>query len=957
MLRSRLLFAFSLLTPLTTWAQTATPSVRTAKPGNGGAVVLESMEVTGQREKPFSTANVDLPRSADDVQPYLILDAAAIARSGAIDVQDFLRKSLTMDATRITGAQGIGIAGVGSSFDLRGLGANHTLVLINGRRTSDGNNATVGVVGSQPNLNGIPLAAIERIEVLPTSGSAIYGASAAGGVINVVLRRDYRGGELRTSYQNTFESDAPVRRVDLSYGFSLEKGRTQVTLAAGFSDQALLTYQDRPFLHAYELHRQRLEGGPAGVFTFTTAAPNIRSSPTSAVLTLKPAFGGGSIGSSATFVPLGTAPTTPAATLGATLRANAGQQNLNLPSTIQYRGGLLAEMGSAPTSKSFMASVRRQMTALLEIDAEFSFARTDSARHFSSLQLITVPTAAPSNPFSQNVSVYLASPAGLPTTTRNETRRATLGFRQKLPAEWIVQADYTWSEGRNAYYQPMNLSTNDLNADLLSGRLNPFVDTALHPVDLSPYFGDRRWAGTGALHNAAVRGTGPIANLPGGRAMLAAGVDWREETTEDGRQTLAFPGFPARNTETLFLGKTQSTRGVYAELTVPLIGEKNARPLLRKLDLQLAGRFEDYEVETGTASIAVLPVPATAPTILRNAARYRSTQPTVGFRLEPVRGVMLRASYSGGFIPPTYAQLLRNPIPSTTLTTINDPRRGNSARSVPTLSGGNPALTPETAKSWNAGLVFSPTFAPGLRLSADYYRIEKQDNIGTLAAQILIDNETLFPGRITRDPVPPGDSFGVGPITLVDTSSLNLLKALNEGVDLGISYRRKTAASGEIHLNVTNTFALHYKRQTVFGAPFVDWVNTSGSAPLKFRSAGSLIWDRGAWTLGWSANYNGRYKVLAPPVTTNTSALVRQGGLYVSSQIYHNAFVSYRFNAKPGARRVGDSLMRGLELQVGLENIFDKVPPYEGNSPNGFTYSTWGSLRLREYRVALKKTF
>ena len=656
-------------------------------------------------------------------------------------------------------------------------------------------------------------------------------------------------------------------------------------------------------------------------------------------------------------MPAGTAPTTSAAALGAALRANAGQQNLNLPATIQYRGGLLAEMGSAPTSKSIMTSVRRQMTTNLEMDAEFSFNRTESARHFSSLQLITVPTAAPVNPFNQNVSVYLASPIDLPTSTRSETRRATLGFRLKLPSGWIAQGDYTWSEGRNRFFQPMNVSTNDLNADLLAGRINPFVDTDLYPVDLNPYLGDRVWSGTGTLHNVALRAVGPVWELAAGQAMLAVGTDWREESTDDGVVTLSYPNFPARNTETLYLGKSQATRGAYAELTVPLIGDKNARALLRKFDLQFASRFEDYSVETGTATVAVLPIPATPPTILSNEARYRSAQPTVGFRLEPLRGVTLRASYSGAFIPPTYAQLLRNPVPSTTLTTINDPRRGNSARSVQTLSGGNPDLTPERARSWNAGLVFTPEFAPGLRISADYYRIEKKNNIGSLAAQVLVDNEALFPERITRDAAAPGDPFPVGPITLVDTSSLNLLKALNEGVDLSLSYRRKTASLGEFHFNVTNTFALHYKRQTVFGAPYVDWVNTSGSAPLKFRSAGSLVWDRGPWTLGWSANYYGRYKVLAPPVTTSTAALTRQGGLYVSSQVYHSAFLAYRFDNPARARTTPHSLTRGLELQFGLENIFDKIPPYEGNSPNGFTYSTWGNLRLREYRVALKKSF
>ena len=133
-------------------------------------------------------------------------------------------------------------------------------------------------------------------------------------------------------------------------------------------------------------------------------------------------------------------------------------------------------------------------------------------------------------------------------------------------------------------------------------------------------------------------------------------------------------------------------------------------------------------------------------------------------------------------------------------------------------------------------------------------------------------------------------------------------------------------------------------------------LNFSGSGPLAFRTFGTLDWEIKQWTFGWSAYYYGRYKVLAPPVFASTAALVRQGGPFVSSQIYHNAYVSYRFGGGDAASRLR-SLTRGLELQVGIENVFDHVPPYEGNSPNGFTFSTWGNLRLREYRLSLRKAF
>ena len=353
---SHLILGLLLLAPLTVPAQTPAPPAPGSPKGDDKPLILDSMEVTVERPRPFSNASVDLPRTINDVQPYVVFDAQAIHRSGAVDVQDFLRRNLSMDATRMTGAQGISVTGVGSSFDLRGFGANHTLILVNGRRAAGGNLLAASSI-EQPNLNGIPLGAIERIEVLPTSGAAIYGGSAVGGVINVILKRNYSGGELRTTYQNTFDSDAAIRRIEANYGLSLEGGRTQVSLAAGWSETPTMTYAERPFLHDYELHRQGLEGGAAGVFTFTTYAPNIRSSPTTTLLTLKPAYGGGALKSSATFVPLGTSPGTAPLALGAGLLANAGQQNLRLPAdSVQYRGGLLTDMGTTTQSRSFLAS-------------------------------------------------------------------------------------------------------------------------------------------------------------------------------------------------------------------------------------------------------------------------------------------------------------------------------------------------------------------------------------------------------------------------------------------------------------------------------------------------------------------------------------------------------------------------------------------------------------------------
>ncbi|MEJ1962128.1 MAG: Plug domain-containing protein [Gammaproteobacteria bacterium] len=116
--------------------------------------------VKGQR-----TLNVDIKRTADDVQPYVVFDREAIAKSGATSVEDFLKRRLTMNTVAATNLQGADVTGNASSFNLRGLGTEQTLVLVDGRRLSPFTRG--GGLPTQPDLNGIPLSAIERIEVLP----------------------------------------------------------------------------------------------------------------------------------------------------------------------------------------------------------------------------------------------------------------------------------------------------------------------------------------------------------------------------------------------------------------------------------------------------------------------------------------------------------------------------------------------------------------------------------------------------------------------------------------------------------------------------------------------------------------------------------------------------------------------------------------------------------------------
>lgn len=929
-----------------------------AAPGTKDVTTLGKYFVSDNKLEPFSGANVDLPRTIDDVQPYTFYDARELDLSGATSVEDFLRQNLSMDVSAASESQNTFIGGNPSSVNLRGLGDGQTLILINGRRAAAPNLALNGG-SSQANVNAIPMSAIDRIEVLPTSAGAIYGGNAVGGVINIILKRDFSGGQVRGTYQNPEDTDAPIRRIDLSYGFAIERGRTRVTLNASYSDMKLLQHQDRPFIATYE-RRIYANAGLTTVGLPVGATPNIRNATATANLVLK--NGGGSIGSPVTFIPYGTAPGVAFATLAAGLRANAGRINQDRATTSrQFLGGALQDLGQGQRLRSFGLSLRREMNPLLELNADFNLSGTGHTRNANLFAAQSVAAASPINPFTTAVNVYTPLPGHWPHWSANVTRMATLGFVQKLPRGWRAQGDYTWNATSNSAYARRSgtIATTDITAALNAGRLNPFVDTTLYPFDLSHYQGTYSVTGKGGSHSVALRLAGPAWRLPGGAPRVAIGLE-RLLSGQKGTDLYQdFDNFPNRDTHTYGIGKRQTTYSLYVENQIPLIGEANKLPLVRQLSLQIAARTEDYEVRTGTGSIVILPTPARPPVIRTNQANYLTTKPTGGFSYKPFGWIQFRASVSRGFTPPRYTQLVFDPTPSTATTNIVDPKRGGARTAIYTTAGGNPELQPESSESLNSGVILQPEsgLLRGLRVSVDYSFTRTQDNIGTLSTQQIIDYEDQYPDRVTRAAPEPGDPFGVGAIETVNISPLNLLKAHVETIDVTASYRQRTAQLGNFTVSSRGTFGNHYRRKTALNQPMIEYGNVSGLGPLKFTGNASLTWDYRRVTVRWTTRYYCKYRVAGPPIAAVTVNILPQGGEFVFSQNYSDLLLGYRF-PDPASARTAPRLERalaGVEVQLGVDNVLNEIPPYDWYSL--YNYSSRGNPRLRDFRLSVKRPF
>jgi len=926
---------------------------------------LDPFEVTGDRTRAFTSRNVDIPRTVNDAQAYYMFDARDIDRAGVANLEGFLARNLPMQTASARGEQGVFVGGVRATTNLRGLGSTQTLILVNGRRSAASNLGN----NSPFNLNTIPLGAIDRVEVLPSSASAIYGASAVGGVINVVLKRNYSGGEMKATYQTPFDTDAPIRKLDITYGFSFEGGRSSLMFSAGYSDQSLLQVRDRQdIMIGYTLRARQnfinATGNPASAPSWVGATPNIVRSGNVA-LVLKPAYGGTSLGSAITYIPYGiTAATSPTA-LGAALVANAGKANLDPAETVQVPFGLQADLGSAPTLRAFMATFRREMTPNLELNAEFNYSGDYSRRNSTLYSSLSVPANAVTNPFASAVTLNLPMLGFGPTTTSSISRRITVGAIARLPHDWIAQADYTWSASDAAYTEGGYYASAALTADIVSGVFNPFVDTRLTPLDLSRYMGSQNWRGDpNVTNNVALRLTGPLPDLPMGTPDLTIGLERRQEGNGQGLYFQDFPSFPSANNSALTLPKNSVTESAYVETKIPLVGERGLAPFIRDIKLQAAWRLENLEIGTGTREVTLTPVPVTPPVITNNRASFRSSNLTAGLTWHPVKSLMLRASIAEGFVPPFQTQLVA-PTLSTVTAQVSDPRRGGAATPVGVLFGGNPDLKPETSETTAVGAVFEPVDGAlkGLRLAVDYNFIDKTNNIASLSTQVMVDNEASFPDRITRGPVPPGDPFGVGPITQVNTSPINLLRAYYESIDVSLRYRKSTANYGNFDFNALGTVGLQTARKTVINTPFVDFAGYV-NFPLSFTGNASLYWDYRRYSVGWNTRYIPRVHALGPPVSTALAGRQRLGGEWVASQVYHDLSFSYRFpfTARSGTtegRRHFKSftagLLSGVELQLAVYNFFGTKLAFDPSNSTLTPFSTYGDIRLRDFRISIKK--
>ncbi len=882
--------------------------------------------------------NVDVRRNADDIQPYVVFDSEQLQRSGAQNVEDFLQSRLPMVATQLTQSQAGPPTSAAGRLDLRGLGADETLVLVDGRRLPS---IPTGDSFGQPNINGISVSQIERIEVLPSTASGIYGGGATGGVINIILKRDYTGLEIEARYNDATDFDAGQSYFAINGGFTFNEGRTRVMGSVSRSRAGHLFSSDRDFFRSgaeLQFHNDPLNS------TVLLGGPNICSTSDgfdcdSTPLVLK---GGASIGSAFTSVPDGSSGD-PAA-----LAARAGEliyDRSNLP------------IWSAPNVTTYNANIRQEIGSRIDAFVDFSHDRSDSENITPIQYSLSIPGDAAANPFEQDVLRFFNIPNMLPQTQSTRNTRVNTGVIIRLPHDWSAAFEYDWlrNKGRSTSNVVLGPASDEAEATLQAAAFRDLrADPLTDPLSLFDIYANSGSDGT-TLQTASLRLGGPVFRLPGGDLTATALLERRTEESDD---SINFSSYFGLDNYSWTPKASQKVNSAYLELRAPVIGAANEVPFIHELELMGSVRHDKYDTSYPGGSIDIDSPTGPFPDLDVSTNKLSSTNYTFGFKYAPSEDISFRASWGNGFLPPKLANI-RAEDPSifsdflVFLLNLRDPARGDALIPGPLtiLAGGNPDLKPERSNSFSAGVVLTPRFVPGLRVSVDLTSIRKSDEVLNLPVAYFLANQDVFPDRIIRGANLPGDTPGEpGPITTIDTRALNLSKSRLRAIDIQAEYDIDDTGFGSLHFYGVASHTDELSSTSIPGEPSID---RSGfrDGPLKWRANLGVDWNSGSWSAGWNTQIYGSYRVCQSFYTEFTCQQEEtwQGASKIPSQNYSDIYVSYDFASR--------GILSDVNVRLGIQNVFDQKPPVVATGIDQMGYSSFADPRLQRFTLAVRKHF
>jgi iron complex outermembrane receptor protein len=758
----------------------------------------------------------------------------------------------------------------GSGINLRGLGVGATLVLVNGHRQP-----LSGLNGDFVDVSNIPTAAIERIEILPDGASALYGSDAIAGVVNVILRDDFQGAETQVRYGGT-PGGRDETVVSQLLGTHWDSGKAM--LVYEYSDGTSLAASAR----GYVADADKRPYGGSDYRSFYSDPGNILSP-----VTLQPTSG----------IPSGAA--------GVPLSPSALSSTINLQNIFaQY------QLFSQRTQHSVYGTGSQQLSDNVELFAEGRFTqRTTHVQHFPEDDTLVVPGNNPFNPFqgSTTLVAYSFGQSLGPISFGGETRNymGTVGARFKFGGDW--QATLSESYGRetlfdNEYNLFDQTALTAALADTTAATAFNAFGGATNPATLAAIRNEDMLHAVSGIETTSFVADGPLFDLPAGTIKLAVGLERREESLD---HTVANPADPPNGT--MNARYSRHVGSAFTELSIPLVGSSENPRVAPRLELTVAGRYEDYSDFGHTSN------------------------PEFRLRWVPIDSLKLRASWGRSFRAPKLDDLYDSSENASFLSSFADPRSPTGRSTILGLEGDNPGLKAESAKTWTAGFDVVPVVDPGLTFSLTYYSIDYTGQIAQPDAADPLDilvQENQWSPVITRDPTQlqidaicnrpdfqgsRASCLASSPAAIVDFRLANLASTRVSGLDLNVHQQTNTGV-GHFDFGLEGSYVFHFDQAVTDASPSVDILNSFGN-PLKLRLRA---------TTGWSQRLAGEAGLGANLAVNFTNAYENPGStLLPRIDSLTTVDLQLRYHTADDA-----GLLGGMEFALNAVNIFNQSPPF-----------------------------
>jgi iron complex outermembrane recepter protein len=843
------------------------------------AAIVDKIEVTGSLIKRVE---------GEAALPVTVISIDELAKAGVTNAEQAVKLIAQQQGGTVTSGSVSSTNGAASYANLRALGAQRTLVLLNGKRIVSNPFASVAV-----DLNTLPLAAVKRIEVLSDGASATYGTDAIAGVINFITHKDFRGVTISAEAQVPQGDGGEQYKTDILAGMGdLAKQGWNVNVAFSYRENKTMFGTDRDFSRTAFIPSRGFNALSGTTFPANYSQGSLLTNPTFPTCQ----------------------PPTSIARDAVSCGADTQAFTWTIPDQKQWNGSIRGTLALGPNH-----------TASFDYFKANNKVRTQIAPSPE-----TGLTMGPDSPFYPGNGVTpITNPA------LNRTATISIGFRtvplgprqgeQENNTEravaslegsgfgWDYQASGLWSKAKVENYFLNGYPTTTAMLNGVRGTngapfLNPFgTQTAagLAYLQANQVLGLVQ-SGEGKLSSISASASRPLFNLAGGATQLALATEFRKE------EMLYLTDVP-KVSQASSSGLAGSGARRAGDRDIKALAAEFNLPILKNLELAVSVRYDKYSDFGST------------------------TNPKAAIRFTPYKDLLLRTSYNEGFAAPTLTQLYAPTSTTFTGGSYNDPflcpngvvnsaAGGVASRDCrlqfQQQQGGNTQLTPETSKAWTVGFVYQIT--PKLSVGLDQWFYRVKNNISTIGENTIFGDPVTYANlfvRCSRAPaalqtaigacrVPGGD-----PLAFIINTNQNLGETFTRGVDVQVNWASGATPYGAFNASLRGTYVTDYQFQVVkngaYFYPVGNYNANFGGPVLRYQQVTNFGWQKGNW---------------------NTNLVNRYSSGYFDQNGAGNVLAAFRNNVVKSYSifdlAVTYTGIKGLSVQAGILNLADTDPSF-----------------------------